>query len=303
MNITVTKESVPSSDGIHTLIGKTYIPEGKIKGLFHVVHGMTEHIDRYDGFMREMAQQGYICFGYDHLGHGKTVNSADELGFIAHKDGWNYLAKDVSVFASAMKEKYGSFLPYYLMGHSMGSFVSRLAAEKYIKPDKLIIMGTGGPNAAAGVGLVAIDIIKFFKGERYISKAVDNLAFGTYNSHFKSENDPIAWLTKDKEQKKKYAADPYCTFKFTVSAMHDLVTLNKKANRAEWFKNIKMPVLLVSGADDPVGDYGKGVTKVYEKLKKAGCNVQLKLYENCRHEILNDSCRDEVIRDIENFIE
>ena len=303
MNITVTRESVPSSDGIHTLIGKTYIPEGKIKGLFHVVHGMTEHIDRYDGFMHEIAEQGYICFGYDHLGHGKTVNSTDELGFIAHKDGWNYLAKDVSVFAFEMKKKYGDYLPYYLMGHSMGSFISRLAAEKYIKPDKFIIMGTGGPNPAAGIGLIAIDVVKFFKGERYISKAIDNLAFGTYNSHFKDENDPIAWLTKDREQKKKYASDPYCTFKFTVSAMHDLVTLNKKANRAAWFQNIKMPVLLVSGADDPVGNYGKGVTKVYEKLKKAGCNVQIKLYENCRHEILNDTCRDEVIHDIENFIE
>lgn len=211
--------------------------------------------------------------------------------------------KDVSVFAFEMKKKYGDYLPYYLMGHSMGSFISRLAAEKYIKPDKFIIMGTGGPNPAAGIGLIAIDVVKFFKGERYISKAIDNLAFGTYNSHFKDENDPIAWLTKDKEQKKKYAVDPYCTFKFTVSAMHDLVTLNKKANRAAWFQNIKMPVLLVSGADDPVGNYGKGVTKVYEKLKKAGCNVQIKLYENCRHEILNDTCRDEVIRDIENFIE
>lgn len=201
-----------------------------------------------------------------------------------------------------MKKKYGETLPYYLMGHSMGSFVSRLAAEKYIKPDKFIIMGTGGPNPSAGIGLIAIDIAKIFKGEKYISKTIDNLAFGSFNSHFEDENDPIAWLTKDKEQKEKYAADPFCTFKFTLSAMHDLVTLNKKANRAAWFRSIKMPVLIVSGSDDPVGDYGKGVTKVYEKLKKAGCDVQIKLYENCRHEILNDTCRDEVVRDIENFI-
>ncbi len=303
MGITIVKEYVPSSDGIHTLSGKAYIPEGNPIGLFHVVHGMTEHIERYDFFMRKLAEDGYVCFGYDHLGHGKTAKNADELGFIAHKDGWNYLAKDVSVFAEAMKEKYGESLPYYLMGHSMGSFISRLAAEKYIKPDKFIIMGTGGPNPAAGIGLFVIDVAKIFKGERHISKTIDNIAFGTYNSHFKDENDPIAWLTKDKEQKKKYAADPYCTFKFTLSAMHDLVTLNKKANRAAWFKSIKMPVLLVSGADDPVGDYGKGVTKVYEKLKKAGCDVRIKLYENCRHEILNDTCRDEVVRDIENFID
>lgn len=254
MSITINKEFVPSSDGIHALSGKVYIPEENPKGLFHVVHGMTEHIERYDFFMRKLAEDGYICFGYD------------------------------------------------LMGHSMGSFVSRLAAEKYIKPDKFIIMGTGGPNPSAGIGLIAIDIAKIFKGEKYISKTIDNLAFGSFNSHFEDENDTIAWLTKDKEQKEKYAADPFCTFKFTLSAMHDLVTLNKKANRAAWFRSIKMPVLIVSGSDDPVGDYGKGVTKVYEKLKKAGCDVQIKLYENCRHEILNDTCRDEVVRDIENFI-
>ena len=190
MSITINKEFVPSSDGIHALSGKVYIPEENPKGLFHVVHGMTEHIERYDFFMRKLAEDGYICFGYDHLGHGKTAKNADELGFIAHKNGWDHLAKDVSVFAEAMKKKYGETLPYYLMGHSMGSFVSRLAAEKYIKPDKFIIMGTGGPNPSAGIGLIAIDIAKIFRGEKYISKTIDNLAFGSFNSHFEDENDP-----------------------------------------------------------------------------------------------------------------
>lgn len=201
MSITINKEFVPSSDGIHALSGKVYIPEENPKGLFHVVHGMTEHIERYDFFMRKLAEDGYICFGYDHLGHGKTAENADELGFIAHKNGWDHLAKDVSVFAEAMKKKYGETLSYYLMGHSMGSFVSRLAAEKYIKPDKFVIMGTGGPNPSAGIGLIAIDIAKIFKGEKYISKTIDNLAFGSFNSHFEDENDPIAWLTKDKGQR------------------------------------------------------------------------------------------------------
>lgn len=114
MSITINKEFVPSSDGIHALSGKVYIPEENPKGLFHVVHGMTEHIERYDFFMRKLAEDGYICFGYDHLGHGKTAENADELGFIAHKDGWNYLAKDVSVFAEAMKKNTEKHFPITL---------------------------------------------------------------------------------------------------------------------------------------------------------------------------------------------
>ena len=293
---------VDSMDRVHMIHGyRWYDPEQEWIGVLQIVHGMLEYIERYDEFAEKMAEAGYYVIGHDHLGHGDSVDSMEELGHLG-EDGAVLWLKDMEL-VRRMAVAAAPNLPYIMLGHSMGSFISRLAAEKYIKPDKFIIMGTGGPNPAAGIGLIAIDVVKFFKGERYISKAIDNLAFGTYNSHFKDENDPIAWLTKDKEQKKKYAADPYCTFKFTVSAMHDLVTLNKKANRAAWFQNIKMPVLLVSGADDPVGNYGKGVTKVYEKLKKAGCNVQIKLYENCRHEILNDTCRDEVVRDIENFIE
>ena len=116
MNIITEKIRVPSSDGIHQLSGVVYIPEGEIKGLYHIVHGMTEHIGRYDRFMRDIAENGYICFGYDNLGHGYTANDKSELGYIAKKKGWDLLSRDVKVFSDAMREKYGRNLPYYLMG-------------------------------------------------------------------------------------------------------------------------------------------------------------------------------------------
>lgn len=302
MELRTENREVLSSDGIHTLKGRVYIPEGEIKGLFHVVHGMTEHIRRYDAFMAQMAENGYLTFGFDNLGHGETA-TPDEWGYIAEKNGWEYLARDVAVFAGAMKKEFGE-LPYYLLGHSMGSFIVRLSLERFITPEKLVVMGTGGPNPIAGLGLAVIKTVRLFRGERHVSPLVASLAFGSYNKRF-DESDPLAWLTKDRTVREQYRNDPMCTFPFTVSAMGDLVTLNKMVNEKRWFENVKnkCPIFLVSGAQDPVGDYGKGVQAVYENLKAAGADVSIRLYENCRHEILNDSSRDEVIRDILSFLE
>ncbi len=302
MTATYTEKQVPSTDGIHTLQGRVYLPPGQPRGYLHVVHGMTEHIARYDGFMRAVAQAGYIVFGFDNLGHGHTAANNRELGYIAEKDGWLSMAKDVIAFAGAVREEYG-VLPYYLLGHSMGSFIVRTTAAKYMPPDKLIIMGTGGPNPAGGIGLALVKLIKQCRGDRYISDFIHQMAFGAYNKRF-GGTDPYAWLTKDEEIRRVYAADPFCTFRFTVSAMGDLLQLNQYTNSAAWFAAMDpaLPVLLVSGADDPVGGYGKGVQAVYHKLKKAGGHPQMTLYENCRHEILNDSCKEQVTEDILAFI-
>ncbi len=303
MNYEIKTVKVRSSDNIHTLKGKIFIPEGEIKGVFHLVHGMTEHIDRYDGFFDEFAKRGYVCCGYDNLGHGKTANNAEELGFIAHKKGYDYLMRDVKVFSDKIRKNYPN-VPYILMGHSMGSFIVRGTAVNYVlDPDKLIICGTGGPNIASGAGLLLTDIFKLLFGEKHISNIIDKTAFGTYNKRFDGTS-PYNWLTKDSEAIKKYSKDDYCTFKFTVSAMHDLVKLNRIANSRKFFRDLdpKIPVLIVSGDCDPVGNYGKGVKKVYNKLKK-GRNVTLKLYKDGRHEIHNDTCKEEMIKDILEFID
>ena len=137
---------VPSTDNIHTLKGRIYIPEGEIKGIFHIVHGMCEYIARYDHIFAFLAEKGYVCCGYDNLGHGETAKNKDELGFIAHRNGWKYLVNDVKASEDAVRKMFPD-KPLYLMGHSMGSFISRIAAENYGDGiEKFIICGTGGPN-------------------------------------------------------------------------------------------------------------------------------------------------------------
>lgn len=300
--------TVPSSDGIHTLSGAVYLPAGEPKGLFLVIHGMTEHIERYDRFLSALAEEGYVACGYDHVGHGKTARDASELGFIAKKRGWELLARDVGVFAEAVRKSLGvSELPLTLMGHSMGSFVVRLAAERFLLPHRLIVMGTGGPNPAAGVGLALIGLIKGLYGERHVSGLIDRIAFGSYDKRFGggTPEDPKPWLTADEEVRRAYYADPFCSFSFTVSAMGDLIRLIKYTNASAWYRRISssLPILLVSGEEDPVGNYGKGVKAVEKRLKRQGKRVECRLYEGARHEILNDGCYEAVLGDILRFCE
>lgn len=300
--------SAPSSDGIHTLKGVVYIPDGEIKGFFHIVHGMTEHIARYEKFMLDLASEGLLTFGYDNLGHGNTAINDAELGYIAKKNGWELLAKDVKAFSDAVFSEYGKNdnIPYYLLGHSMGSFIVRYAASKHVAPDKLIIMGTGGANGAANMGLAVIEIIKKLYGDTHFSPLVDKLAFGSYNKRFGggTDTDPKPWLTNDENIRKIYYADKFCSYKFTVSAMGDLIRIMKYANAGEWYKSLpkNMPILLVSGENDPVGNYGKGILEVKHKLEKQRVPVSTVLYPNARHEILNDFCYGTVKDDILTFI-
>lgn len=305
MDFKVIEKQVLSSDNVHYLKGKLYVPNGEIKGYFHVVHGMTEHIGRYQEFMEKMATNGYLTFGFDNLGHGYTVNSKEELGYIAKKGGYKLLLNDVFRFYQAVKEEYGDY-KYYLMGHSMGSFIVRLAVNTSVKPNKLIVMGTGGTNPLAGLGILLIKILKIFKGDRHVSKFIDGVAFGSYNKKFESEGSRRSWLTTDSKIWEKYDKDEFCNYRFSLSAMQDLITLNKLSNEKSWYKNIdkNMPILLTSGDNDPVGDYSKGVQEVYTKLTKQGVNAKIKLYKDARHEILNEPLvKEKVVSDIIEFIE
>lgn len=304
MDIKVLEKRVLSSDGVHTLVGKVYLPDCEPKGYLHVVHGMEEHIGRYDRFMRRAAEDGYIVFGYDNLGHGLTAEPTGDFGYIAESDGWKRLAQDVEFFSSAVMSEYGTSLDYYLMGHSMGSFIVRAASELYVKPKKLVVMGTGGPVRFSDLGLLTVKLNKLIYGDRHLSKAVFGAIFGSYNSRFRDEHDTRSWLSTDKAERDKNRDDRFCRIKFTIGAMEDLLRLQKFVNRREWFSALpqSLPILLVSGDNDPVGNYGKGVKKVFELLRRNGKNVRLKLYEGYRHEILNDFCRDEVTKDILDFL-
>ena len=298
----IVRKTVPSSDGRHTLQGIVYVPDGEIKGLVQVVHGMCEYMGRYEAFMTFLAENGYLAFGHDHLGHGLTADPKD-WGFIAERDGWKYLVRDVTEMKQAVVREYGD-KPWYLFGHSMGSFIVRCAAAEGARPCKLIVCGTGGPNPASGAGLLLCRTIGLLRGRRHVAALVNKMAFGAYNKRFREENDPYAWLSKDLGVRDKYRVDPMCIFPFTVSAMQDLITLQARCNKKAAFAAFpqELPVLLIAGTEDPVGEYGKGVRAVYEALRARGCRVQMKLYDNCRHEILNDTCREQTRQDVLTFL-
>lgn len=304
MSFKVVEKKILSSDKKNTLSGVMYIPDGDIHGIFHLVHGMTEYIGRYEPLFSALANEGYLCVGFDNLGHGKTAREQD-LGFIASKNGWRLLVDDVKLFADSVKADYPN-LPYILMGHSMGSFITRIAVSQYTDlADKYICCGTAGKNPVAAMGLLLCNIIKLFRGERAVSPFLENIAFGAYNKKFDGDT-KYEWLTKDREIIEKYAQDKYCTFHFTVSALHDLIKLIKVCNGKSYFANTKndLPLLIIAGAMDPVGNYGKGITEVYNNYKASGnTDAAIILYDDCRHEIHNDSCKEQMIKDILEFIE
>lgn len=304
MEYKISEFKVPSTDCIHTLSGVMYVPQGEIKGLFHLVHGMTEYMGRYDHILSFLAQNGFLAFGYDNLGHGKTVNDGSELGFIADKKGYELLVKDVIAFEDEVLKLYPD-KKLVLMGHSMGSFIARLAASGYKNRFAgLVVCGTGGPQILSPLGLMICKIMQFVFGKRHISPLVEKLTFGAYNKRFEGIS-KYDWLTKDRAIIKNYEQDPFCNFHFCVSALYDLVKLNSLSNK-DFAYNVgaDVPVLVTSGDMDPVGNYGKGVKRVYEGYKKAGLkDVELKLYPDCRHEIHNDSCKDEMIKELLSFTE
>lgn len=303
MKFSIAEKKILSSDQKNTLSGVMYIPEGDIRGIFHLVHGMTEYIGRYTHLFENLASVGYLCCGFDNLGHGNTASEQD-LGFIASKNGWQFMVDDVKLFADSIKAEYPN-MPYTLMGHSMGSFITRVAVSRYSDlADKYICCGTAGSNPVSSIGIALCNIIKAFRGERAISPFLENIAFGSYNKRFDGESN-YEWLTKDREIIEKYAADKFCTFKFTVSAMRDLMTLLKLCNSKKCFFNTKnnLPILLIAGDMDPVGNYGKGVKQVYDNFKASGkTDISMFLYENCRHEIHNDTCKEQMLEDILKFV-
>ncbi len=302
MMIKCIQKIVKSSDKKHYLNGVVYVPDGEIRGLFQIVHGMTEYIGRYDSFMRKLAKEGFVVFGHDHLGHGYTVDDDSEYGFIAHQGGWKYLVDDVAIFGNRVRSRFDGSLPFILMGHSMGSFIARLAAEKFDSQDKLILLGTGGPNPLIDMGRIVLEQVQKVKGDYYISDLIQKMFFGAYNQKFE-KGDPYAWLSTIEENRRVYAGDRLCNFRFTVSAMGDLARLVKECNTERWFSSCvtEKPILLLSGQYDPVGDYGRGVKRVRDELVRHGAHVKMVLYRNCRHEILFDICRERAISEIKLF--
>ncbi len=295
----------PSADGKTTVHAVIWRPKGEPCGVVQIIHGMCEYIERYAPFAEFFTEQGYIVCGEDHAGHGKTAASEEELGYFNDSRSLDMVLADIRYLHVKVKEE-AAGLPYFIMGHSMGSFFCRNYIARYgAELSGAVIMGTGFKGKALLTTALALTRMNAaFKGWEHRSKFIDNLAFGSYNKRFKNENNAHSWLSVDAENTKKYEADGFCTFRFTDNGFYILFTAIKCACAGKTIKAVpkNLPVYFVAGDEDPVGDYAKGVKKAYAKFKKAGVHrVDIKLYKGARHEILNDFCKDEVRADLLNF--
>ena len=288
--------TLPSCDGVHTLAVYEFIPD-EPRAVVQLVHGMAEHIGRYAPFAEYLCEHGIAVVGHDHLGHGRTANSPDELGYIADKGGADMLIADAMNVTRYIKEKFD--LPIILFGHSMGSLVSR----NYISRDSSLLEGCilcGNVQDTLKIAPAVTGFLAAF-GKKRDSRLLNSMAFAAYNKKIDDPRTEFDWLSENEQNVDNYLADELCGFNFKAKAMHDLATLNANVSGDSWIKGIRkdLPIYLFSGEDDPCGGYGEGVRRISQKLEEGGVeSVSLTLYPKMRHEILNETDNQRVMHDM-----
>jgi len=278
---------------------RLWLPKDEPTAVIQLVHGMAEHIDRYDATARAFAAAGYAVVGHNHLGHG---TAAKIKGYFAEKDGWQHLIDDVHILRQRT-QMHNPGIPYILLGHSMGSFVVRCYMMQYAEGlGGVILSGTGFfPKPVAMLGLGVANLVCLCGGEKKPSKLINSIAFGGSNKVFKPARTAFDWLTRDEAMVDLYVADPYCGFIFTGSAYRDFFT---GLNRLTQVGRVPadLPVLMISGEKDPVGS-GDGVNKVARQLREAGVKqVDVKLYPDARHEMFNEINKEEAWQDVISWV-
>ncbi|MBR1456980.1 MAG: lysophospholipase [Oscillospiraceae bacterium] len=296
-----------SSTGQNRIRARKCVPEGKPRAVVQIAHGIAEHIERYDDFMAFLAENGFVAVGNDHLGHGKSISSPSEQGIFAIKDGWAYVVKDMDKLRDTMHAEYPD-IPYVFFGHSMGSFLTRtyliLHPDKY---DAAILSGTGHQGKALVLaGYTAANLLTKLRGAAADGQGLNDMAFGSYNKRIPEKRTDFDWLSRDDDNVDKYIADPLCGFVAKVSLYRDMMggikflTDQKNIDKM----NKERPVYFMSGAEDPVGDYGEGVDRAYKAFCRAGLrDVTIRLYPGGRHEMLNETNYKDVYRDILNWLD
>jgi len=290
----------------HVLYYHVWQPKVELKAVLHIQHGMAEHSSRYDEFAKFLANKGIKVYAQDHRGHGYT-GEKEVLGFFSEVNGWDKVISDALELSNKIISE-NPKVPLFLMGHSMGSFIARVLTAQ--NPDlycATIVMGTGAdPGLKGKIGkMIAKNSVKK-KGAHFLNKKLNDMSFGSYNKKFDANGSAFQWLSRDEKQVEKYEKDPWCGFICTSSFYYDLLNGIFMANNLNLAKNIdkNYPMLLISGNDDPVGNYGKGLKKVKNFYEKAGLqNVTLVLVEDARHEILNEIDKEKTYQIVASWIE
>ncbi len=303
MEIIRKEYTVPSKSSVADVFARCWMPADGAKAVFQIVHGMAEHGERYEDFAAYLCSKGFAVLVDDHIGHGKSVKSDDDLGYFGENGGWDAFVEDERTLTELIAKELPG-LPIVFFGHSMGSFIAREYIRRYGKDERIkaaIFCGSSGKNPASAIAIKLADGIAKIKGSRHKSKFIDKIAFGTYNNRISEPRTSFDWLTTDSAIVDKYIEDKYCGYLFTAVGYRDLFTILDRVSGKDWYSEIynKMPILLTAGEEDPVGMYGKGIKQVYNDLKLAGKeDVTVKLYPGMRHEILNEIGREQVYEDI-----
>lgn len=278
---------------------------GKPEYIVQIIHGMAEHVERYAGFAEFLTSKGCVVVAEDHLGHGKTAENGVH-GYFCKQDPATVVVRDVHRLKKLTQERFPG-VPYYIIGHSMGSFILRNYLFRYGKGiDGAVIMGTGQQPLYLPVGLkCTAALVSLFGGAAKPSEFINKASFGAYLKRIPNPRTAYDWLTKDEKVVDEYIADPECGFTFTGNGFRTLaeliLRLNRKSNLSKM--PVTLRVLIASGSEDPVGDYGEGPRKVCEQFKAEGMQrVELKIYEGDRHEILNELDKEQVYEDIYQWI-
>ena len=272
------------------------------KAVFQIAHGVSEHIDRYDDFARFLASNGFVVCANDHLGHGKSVESLDDLGFFAEEDGDLRMIDDMHILTLIMKKRYPG-LPYILFGHSMGSFCARSYAAAFgTELSGLILCGTGELPSSA---VVLEEPIRFLCKKLGARTEISNAIFDKISTlAIKGKKTDKDWLSVNEQNVIDYIADPLCGVGLKLGGVRDLLSLANTVCSTEWPSLVPagLPILIISGANDPVGLNGKGVIAVCDNLESAGHSPEVIIYPGDRHEILNEDDHEKVYFDILSWL-
>lgn len=300
--------SFKTGDGIDIFVYNWNPDTGvKVKGVVQIAHGMAETAARYERFAEVLTRNGYVVYANDHRGHGKTAGSLENVGYLAEKDGLELLVKDMHQLNTMILDDHPT-LPVFLFGHSMGSFASQRYIMLYGNELKGVIL-SGSNGSQSLLHKIAFSVAKSEvkkHGRKAKSDKMNQLSFGSYNKFFNPNRTDFDWLSRDNGEVDKYIADPYCGGVFTAGFFYDFMKLFEiidKEKNMELIPN-NLPIFLFSGDKDPVGNYGKGVIKLFNAYKKHGIkDIMLKLYPDGRHESLNETNRDEVITNVVKWLD